>query len=72
MGVRVPPRAPLFYEGNMHHKRGKSKNQRSGCTACKPWKINGVRTESIYGEKFSDHIRRTSPNIRDLNGHMAE
>ena len=22
---------------------------------CKPWKLNGVRTESLGGEKFSDH-----------------
>ncbi len=25
---------------------------------CKPWKINGVRTEAKEGEKFSDHKRR--------------
>jgi hypothetical protein len=25
---------------------------------CKPWKINGVRTEAEGGEKFSDHKQR--------------
>ena len=25
----------------MHHKRGKSKNQRAGCLMCKPQKMNG-------------------------------
>ena len=25
---------------------------------CKPWKVNGVRTQSREGEKFSDHRRR--------------
>lgn len=25
---------------------------------CKPWKVSGVRTESVSGEKFSDHKRR--------------
>lgn len=25
---------------------------------CKPWKLNGVRTERLEGEKFSDHRRR--------------
>ena len=25
---------------------------------CAPWKINGVRTETVDGEKFSDHRRR--------------
>lgn len=24
----------------------------------KPWKMNGVRTESREGERFSDHKRR--------------
>lgn len=27
--------------GSMNHKRGKAKNQRSGCLMCKYWKING-------------------------------
>ncbi len=25
---------------------------------CKPWKVNGFRTERVEGEKFSDHRRR--------------
>ena len=42
-----------------HHKRGRPKNRRSGCLMCKPWKVNGVPTESREGEKHSDHVRRT-------------
>ncbi|HED13109.1 MAG TPA: hypothetical protein ENI62_05555 [Gammaproteobacteria bacterium] len=42
----------------MHHKRGRPKNRRAGCKLCKPWKVNGVRTERADGEKFSDHRRR--------------
>ena len=44
----------------MHHKRGRPRNRRAGCKLCKPWKVNGVRTEGIDGEKFSDHRRRVS------------
>jgi hypothetical protein len=25
---------------------------------CKPWKVNGFRTERRDGEKFADHRRR--------------
>ncbi|HEB56143.1 MAG TPA: hypothetical protein ENI98_07535 [Gammaproteobacteria bacterium] len=42
----------------MHHKRGRPRNRRAGCKLCKPWKVNGVRTERADGEKFSDHRRR--------------
>lgn len=42
-----------------HHKRGKARNQRAGCKMCKPWKVNGYRTERYDGERFSDHRRRT-------------
>ena len=42
----------------MHHKRGRSRNRRAGCKLCKPWKVNGFRTERREGEKFSDHRRR--------------
>ena len=45
----------------MHHKRKRVRNRRAGCKLCKPWKANGVRTESIPGERFSDHKRRTVP-----------
>ena len=33
----------------MHHKRGRSKNQRAGCLMCKPHKMNG------YGHEHSMH-----------------
>lgn len=42
----------------MNHKRRKRRNLRAGCKWCKPWKMNGVRTEAEEGEKFSDHRRR--------------
>ena len=42
----------------MHHKRQRSRNRRAGCKLCKPWKVNGYRTEAYEGEKFSDHRRR--------------
>lgn len=31
----------------MHHKRGKAKNQRAGCLACKPHKANGAKGKLI-------------------------
>ncbi len=45
----------------MPHKRGRARNQRAGCKLCKPWKANGIRTERVGGEKFSDHARRPAP-----------
>ena len=42
----------------MNHKRGRPRNRRAGCKLCKPWKANGVRTESADGERRSDHVRR--------------
>jgi hypothetical protein len=42
----------------MNHKRGRARRSRAGCKLCKWWKMNGVRTESREGEKFSDHRRR--------------
>lgn len=42
----------------MHHKRGRARNRRSGCKLCKPWKVNGWRTERAEGEKFADRRRR--------------
>ena len=42
----------------MHHKRHRNSNQRAGCKLCKPWKRIGITTESVEGEKFSDHTRR--------------
>lgn len=44
----------------MNHKRGKARSARAGCKLCKPWKINGIRTERADGERFSDHRRRTA------------
>lgn len=41
-----------------HHKRKRPRNRRCGCKLCKPWKVNGYRTERLGGEKFSDHSRR--------------
>jgi hypothetical protein len=43
-----------------NHKKKRPISRRSHCKLCKPWKVNGVRTESEVGEKFSDHARRTS------------
>lgn len=44
----------------MHHKRHRPRNARAGCKLCKPWKMNGARTESREGEKFADHRRRAA------------
>lgn len=43
-----------------HHKRRRAKNRRAGCLLCKPWKVNGYRTERAEGERFSDHRRRVA------------
>jgi hypothetical protein len=42
----------------MHHKRKRPANRRAGCKLCKPWKVNGFRTDRADGERFSDHRRR--------------
>lgn len=47
----------------MHFKRRRARNRRAGCKLCKPWKVNGHRTERIDGERFSDHRRRFMPQI---------
>lgn len=52
----------------MNHKRGRARNQRAGCKLCKPWKVNGFRTERADGERFSDH-RRRSLVVLDLSEH---
>ena len=44
----------------MNHKRHRPKNRRGGCLACKSWKVNGVRTERLDGERYSDHVRRSA------------
>ena len=30
---------------------------------CKPWKVNGFRTERTDGERFSDHRRRVAADV---------
>lgn len=58
----------------MHHKRGRSRNQRAGCKLCKPWKVNGFRTERSDGERFSDHRRRfaQSDNLRHFSSEIVQ
>ena len=51
----------------MNHKRGKARNRRAGCKLCKPWKVNGFRTEREGGEKFSDHRRRMAAQAQPTN-----
>jgi hypothetical protein len=41
-----------------HHKRKRPRSARAGCKMCKPWKVNGFRTEREDGERWSDHKRR--------------
>ncbi len=42
----------------MNHKKKRPISRRAHCKMCKPWKINGYKTERIGGEKYSDHVRR--------------
>ena len=49
----------------MHHKRRRPRNARAGCKLCKPWKVSGVRSETILGEKFSDFQRRLAASVND-------
>jgi hypothetical protein len=42
-----------------NHKKRRPINRRAGCKMCKRWKINGMRTERIEAERYSDHVRRT-------------
>ena len=44
--------------GMANHKRKRAKNRQCGCLLCKPWKVNGYRTERLGGKRFSDHRRR--------------
>lgn len=55
-----------------HHKRGRPKNRRAGCLLCKPWKVNGVNTETKEGEAHSDHKRRRSAGEEIRNYGMRE
>jgi len=54
----------------MHHKRKRSRNRRAGCKLCKPWKVNGFRSESRGGEKFGDHRRRVTAD-QDVSDHVS-
>jgi hypothetical protein len=54
----------------MNHKRKRPRNARAGCKLCKPWKVNGVRTECSDGEKFSDHRRRVAAE-QDIRDHTS-
>jgi hypothetical protein len=47
----------------MHHKRHRARRARAGCKMCKRWKMNGVRSETYAGEKFSDHRRRLAADV---------
>lgn len=49
----------------MHHKKKRPRNRRAGCKLCRPWKINGVRSEHLEGESFSDHRRRYAQSPTD-------
>ena len=54
----------------MNFKRKRAANRRAGCKLCKPWKVNGYRTERREGEKFSDHRRRVwaEREVREHDG----
>lgn len=41
-------------ETAVHHKRGRAKNARAGCTFCKPHKANGARTSDVRREGERD------------------
>lgn len=55
---KADPVSDREVEAIMNHKRGRARNRRAGCKLCKPWKVNGIRTERLGGEKHSDHVRR--------------
>lgn len=44
----------------MHFKRKRPANRRAGCKLCKPWKVNGYRTDKPAGEGFANHRRRVA------------
>jgi len=52
-------------ETTMNHKKKRPQNRRAGCKLCKPWKINGFRTERNDGERLSDHKRRFAQSAHD-------
>ena len=48
----------------MNHKRGRAKNQRSGCLMCKAHKMNGAKGEmlatKIKGQKGKTRLDKVS------------
>ncbi len=49
----------------MHHKKKRLVNRRAGCKLCRPWKINGVRSDNLEGERFSDLGRRYAQSLHE-------
>jgi len=47
----------------MHYKRGRPRSRRAGCKMCKPWKVNGFRTERLGGEQFAAYRRRACAKL---------
>src|ERR1035437_2686836 len=43
----------------MHHKRGRPKNRRSGCLCCKPWKVNGADRRTLNERRADQDNRET-------------
>lgn len=50
----------------MHHKRGKTKNQRAGCLMCKPNKQVGWAKHRALGHKGFGKLRREAAANDDL------
>lgn len=50
----------------MHHKRGRPKNRRAGCLACKPHKANGGKNKEPAQAK-----RALQDSIRKLMGEQC-
>lgn len=44
---------------------------RAGCKMCKPWKVNGFRTERRDGEKFGDYRRRAAAALEIRDHHAS-
>lgn len=49
----------------MNHKRGRAKNQRAGCLACKPWKVNGAPVRQQLKASELRRIQPDDPQARD-------
>ena len=48
------------WESHVNGNEKKTLNARGHCKLCKSWKVNGVRTERLDGERYSDHVRRSA------------